>query len=112
MYQLILPFIRKAKSGRGSQKRRRHSLFKNKKIMPCIFCGEYLSFEKSTTEHVIPKSKGGPNIIENLAISCKVCNNDRKSIGFDEWKVIAPYNKLVSGLIDLHYLMGRCVNIP
>jgi 5-methylcytosine-specific restriction endonuclease McrA len=112
MYQLILPFIRKPKSGRGSQKRRRLSLFKNKKIVPCIFCGELLSFENATTEHIIPKSAGGPNIIKNLTISCKVCNNDRKSMGFDEWKVMAPWNKLVRRLLNLHYIMGRCVNIP
>lgn len=41
----------------------------NRKI--CIYCG---STEKIQSEHIIPKSKGGPNIADNLVDSCQTCN--------------------------------------
>ncbi|MEE9339571.1 MAG: HNH endonuclease [Methylococcaceae bacterium] len=37
----------------------------------CIYCG---SEEKVQTEHIIPKSKGGPDIADNLVDSCQTCN--------------------------------------
>jgi len=37
----------------------------------CIYCG---SIENIQTEHIIPKSKGGPNIPDNLIDSCQRCN--------------------------------------
>lgn len=37
----------------------------------CIYCG---NADKVQTEHIIPKSKGGPNIADNLVDSCQTCN--------------------------------------
>lgn len=37
----------------------------------CIYCE---SIENIQTEHIIPKSKGGPNIADNLVDSCQSCN--------------------------------------
>ena len=42
---------------------------KNRNV--CIYCE---SAEKVQTEHIIPKSKGGPDIADNLVDSCQSCN--------------------------------------
>lgn len=46
----------------------------------CEYCGEQLmhdriKWDSVQFDHIIPKSKGGTNDHENLALSCKVCNN-------------------------------------
>lgn len=37
----------------------------------CAYCN---SKENLDWEHIIPKSKGGPDIIDNLVLSCRECN--------------------------------------
>ena len=41
----------------------------------CAYCG----LEKVPLEidHIIPKSRGGPNRLQNLVLSCKECNSAR-----------------------------------
>jgi 5-methylcytosine-specific restriction endonuclease McrA len=45
--------------------------------VPCCFCGRELHFNEATMEHVVPRSLGGPTIVENLKISCARCSNER-----------------------------------
>jgi hypothetical protein len=53
---------------------------KNKKI--CIYCGSktHLSYD-----HIIPKSKGGPDNIHNQVLSCKKCNSSKGNKDIFEW---------------------------
>jgi 5-methylcytosine-specific restriction endonuclease McrA len=46
----------------------------------CEYCGEQLMHDRIKWgsvqfDHIIPKSEGGSDDHENLALSCKVCNN-------------------------------------
>lgn len=56
----------------------------------CCWCGK-LTVEKrkvwnsSTVEHVTPKSKGGSDNWENLAMSCNSCNNKRGDLEVEEF---------------------------
>lgn len=43
----------------------------------CLLCGNTLV--EPSIEHIIPRSKGGTNILSNLAISCSSCNRSRRS---------------------------------
>lgn len=43
----------------------------------CFYCGESLSWDNKTVDHVIPKSKGGPHRAWNLVISCFTCNKEK-----------------------------------
>lgn len=40
----------------------------------CIYCGIHASQTKMEIEHVIPRSKGGTNSLNNLVLSCETCN--------------------------------------
>jgi 5-methylcytosine-specific restriction endonuclease McrA len=43
----------------------------------CQYCGIELSNEEQTLDHVIPVSKGGKSVWENLVLCCKPCNRDK-----------------------------------
>jgi len=43
----------------------------------CFYCGESLTWDSKTVDHVIPKSKGGPHRAWNLVISCLPCNKTK-----------------------------------
>lgn len=50
----------------------------------CCWCGRHVSIfrgrrDSATIEHVLPKSQGGTDDWENLAMSCARCNSDRGS---------------------------------
>jgi 5-methylcytosine-specific restriction endonuclease McrA len=48
----------------------------------CVFCGskEYLS-----TDHLIPRNRGGDDSSDNLVLACKSCNSSRGDKGVFEW---------------------------
>lgn len=49
----------------------------------CCWCGKQMQtfkpklWDYETIEHLKPRSKGGGNAIENLALAHKKCNNER-----------------------------------
>jgi 5-methylcytosine-specific restriction endonuclease McrA len=59
----------------------------------CEYCRSQARYatQPFSVEHIIPRAKGGPTILENLALACQGCNNHK----YD--KVEAP--DLVSGEI-------------
>lgn len=48
----------------------------------CVFCG---STENLSTDHLIPKNRGGNDSADNLVLSCKSCNSSRGDKGIFEW---------------------------
>jgi hypothetical protein len=52
----------------------------------CIWCGRDLTGQvHPTTEHVIPRVKGGPSWPENEVAACRRCNSERGHRGPVEW---------------------------
>lgn len=41
----------------------------------CMYCGNKFLLNELTRDHVLPKSRGGRDVYENLVIACKTCNN-------------------------------------
>jgi hypothetical protein len=52
----------------------------------CLWCGRALGgLVAATTEHVVPRVKGGPSWLENEAAACRRCNAQRGHTGPAEW---------------------------
>ena len=62
----------------------------------CIYCG---SVENLQTEHIIPKSRGGPDIAENLVNSCRDCNLKKGTKNIFEFCVLEqkPVPRIAKG---------------
>ncbi|MFM2064568.1 MAG: hypothetical protein RLZZ507_4239 [Cyanobacteriota bacterium] len=43
----------------------------------CWWCRKSMSIDKLTIEHLLPKSRGGSNSLENLRLACLTCNRSR-----------------------------------
>jgi 5-methylcytosine-specific restriction endonuclease McrA len=52
----------------------------------CVWCGRaFTGHVAPTTEHVVPRVKGGPSWPENELAACRRCNSDRGHRGPVEW---------------------------
>lgn len=43
----------------------------------CQYCGIKLGLKSGTKDHVMPKSRGGPDTLTNVVAACKDCNNKK-----------------------------------
>lgn len=44
----------------------------------CVWCGrDFSRLNQPTTDHLVPKLKGGPSWIENEVAACRRCNGQR-----------------------------------
>ena len=81
---------------------RRRELLWIKEGKKCHWCGEPTrmvndnSWDKATTEHILPKYKGGTNDPENLVSACNRCNNRRShedQMGLPEGALLGTYKQ-------------------
>ncbi len=95
----------------------------------CWICHRVVDREIATRDHLIPRSKGGPDNIRNYAIACAPCNNSRgskdmisdkqvrdivlkcqlgKCFGCDEKKPLVNFGKVSSFVGSRKVLRGFC----
>ena len=52
----------------------------------CVWCGRpFDGLVRPTTEHVVPRVKGGPSWLENEVAACRRCNGERGHVALGEW---------------------------
>ena len=52
----------------------------------CVWCGcAFDHRSRPTTEHVVPRVKGGPSWLENEVAACRRCNGERGHRGAVDW---------------------------
>ena len=52
----------------------------------CVWCGRaFEGLVQPTTEHLVPRLKGGPSWIENEVAACRRCNGQRGHLSLGEW---------------------------
>jgi 5-methylcytosine-specific restriction endonuclease McrA len=59
----------------------------------CYYCGTILGKSNTTTDHVVPLSKGGSNKDSNLVTACLNCNHDKNGLSIQEWRVVMAFRK-------------------
>jgi len=77
----------------------------------CVYCG---SVADLTTDHLIPRSRGGDDSADNVVLACQSCNTSRGEKGVFEWLGLKEKDKLhrlVAGkylkqLLTLHEKVG------
>jgi 5-methylcytosine-specific restriction endonuclease McrA len=45
----------------------------------CQYCGEQIGMTSATIDHIVPRSRGGKNIWENVCLACDDCNYTKGS---------------------------------
>lgn len=50
----------------------------------CQYCGKQMVSNELTLDHIIPRSKGGGSVWENLVAACYPCNNRKGSKSLEE----------------------------
>ena len=52
----------------------------------CVWCGRrFEGLVRPTTEHLVPRLKGGPSWLENEVAACRRCNGQRGHLPLGEW---------------------------
>ena len=52
----------------------------------CVWCGRrFAGLLRPTTEHLVPRVKGGPSWLENEVAACRRCNRERGHASLGEW---------------------------
>jgi hypothetical protein len=77
----------------------------------CVYCGWVPDL---TTDHLIPRSRGGDDSADNVVLACQSCNISRGEKGIFEWLGLKEKDKLhrlVAGkylkqLLTLHERVG------
>ena len=56
----------------------------------CVYCGNELTREEMTVDHIIPFSGCGPKTVENLVASCRQCNGQKMSRTGRDFRAAMP----------------------
>ena len=52
----------------------------------CVWCGRrFEGLVRPTTEHLVPRLKGGPSWLENEVAACRRCNGQRGHATLGDW---------------------------
>ncbi len=52
----------------------------------CVWCRRtFEGLVRPTTEHLVPRLKGGPSWLENEVAACRRCNGERGHLSLGEW---------------------------
>lgn len=53
----------------------------------CRYCGVYAPFAQLVVDHVMPRSRGGQDVMENLVTACDPCNSGKSAALPESWLV-------------------------
>lgn len=50
----------------------------------CLYCGHFFDHQNLTRDHILPRSKGGRDVWQNVVSACRRCNQHKGSLSLDE----------------------------
>ena len=53
----------------------------------CRYCGAFAPVTPLVVDHVVPRSRGGRDVLENLVTACEPCNNGKAATAPDDWLI-------------------------
>lgn len=53
----------------------------------CWYCGLDLTNKTRVIEHIVPKSRGGTDDWDNLALACHFCNSAKRTMDLEEFYI-------------------------
>lgn len=56
------------------------------------YCSNCRSTEDLTADHIVPKSKGGRNVLSNVQVLCRSCNSGKREGGRDRLEASSQRN--------------------
>lgn len=70
----------------------------------CTYCGRPIN-GKGTLDHLVPRCRGGRNVVENLVLSCGNCNSSKGGRDLEAWlarldKIRANVAKLIADRLE------------
>jgi 5-methylcytosine-specific restriction endonuclease McrA len=65
--------------GKGRNKAQKRLLLWQQQHGLCAVCDSPLAIRDATLDHIIPRTKGGPNTYANLRATHEACNKNRKA---------------------------------
>ena len=57
----------------------------------CYWCQKRVTTANMHFDHKMPISKGGTNTVDNLVLSCSVCNYYKRNLHPDDWKALFEF---------------------
>nr|MDO8097733.1 HNH endonuclease [Candidatus Njordarchaeota archaeon] len=82
-FAFVMDRFKKLQSGEiGWSTAIREYIKEREKPNECLHCG---SKQNISTDHPIPRSKGGPDTADNAVTACKKCNSSKGEKGIYEW---------------------------
>ena len=73
----------------------------------CAYCGDQFTASKLTRDHITPRSKGGPDVWENVVASCRACNQKKDDRTPEQANMQLLYVPYVPSFNEKLILMNR-----
>lgn len=67
----------------------------------CGYCGMCITDQEASIDHILARSRGGRNIIENMLLACCDCNSEKSDRSLIEWR--DHLNLRMEALYALHW---------
>ena len=88
------------------------TIFSNKQLFArdnwrCCYCGDKFATSELTREHVIPRSKGGKDVWENVATCCLPCNSRKGDRYLHQTQMKLQYQPYAPSYFENFILKGR-----
>ena len=104
---LRMSFVKKLKSGDIAWSTSvKEWLLEMENPNACIYCG---ATDDLTTDHILPRARGGEDVTDNVVRVCRNCNSSKGARGLYEWKGLDAKNshhRIAEGKY-LKYLYAR-----